>query len=1020
MADTSKAQKLKLANSRKRFKELQELKKKKNQNVEDLQKVIKNPTPIDSMTSSSHSSINNEISEYIENMSHLPNAGNTSNEGSQPPAALFFDNFVQKEYSYRDFPAEDAANSMSNYFNTITQGNLEDMTSNVTDNSVTSFQNVSEIQDQENYSLFPEDSVNNYLGEKQLIHERDNPLDFQMNQENESDNFAPNADIIRKSESEDTSESEITGTSNRTQLEIQHSNVESLKQLSNQMAELIEPQFCPNSTNYDHSITDLEKRNLELATMLDQEKVKTEKSTILINDLQSKNIYLENLLKEKTETSNFQSNREINKLEEELQSHLQTIGMLVAEKTELSVSLNKFETCSKQKAAECEELQARLKASRSRVAELEKEVSSLKLEKCQNENILQDNNALINTLKQDYQILKEQKDELVQDVLETREKLKNSLEENLKLQQLNQELNSKFALASIKLQQITNNDRQQTESGLDKITEEKFQLEKQVADLNQLLKTMTTERDDSVLQYQQYAQQQNIQLSNLTKNLEQLQLENENLTLQEQNRIKHISELEKQLQNLQIEQVALATDKPTNDSDSKINLENVRELCVQLQMEKIALEENYTKVSNEKDMLLKELEAKNDSLSQLEGLVEQLQGNQPDSVKLLATMESDKIAAARAVQQNKELKQHIESLEEVFLKLNNDKVELTEQVNREIRNNKELLQKLQKTEIHLQRLAEAVEIKDRELLDLRQDMIKFKKQLLQNEQVNDLLRHYEVQDNSSHTLQNELKEAKETIEKLTNEINILKHCLNEHGNNGVIESRHDSDLDKEKPEFVNNENINIQSIADLNGKNNDLQIKEISNDNETLDREIAIKYLEDKFKRTMQDIVELKEEKQSLEHLVLQLQGETETIGEYVALYHHQRMILKQRALEKDQQLKQITNDREYLKTKLQNLDSLIRKLVNKNTAAKPPSPQSDINDQLGISEYEHPSEKHSEMHEEISKIDEEIVIQSNDQTSKIADKIIDLLAEIKSSNLVQPKENVHHCAWCSGQLITV
>lgn len=86
-------------------------------------------------------------------------------------------------------------------------------------------------------------------------------------------------------------------------------------------------------------------------------------------------------------------------------------------------------------------------------------------------------------------------------------------------------------------------------------------------------------------------------------------------------------------------------------------------------MEKTAAEENLTKTINEKEMLLKELAAKNDSLSQLEIIIEQLRGNQPDSVKLLATMESDKVAAARAVQQNKELKQQMESMQEVFMKL---------------------------------------------------------------------------------------------------------------------------------------------------------------------------------------------------------------------------------------------------------------------------------------------------------------------------------------------------------------
>lgn len=48
----------------------------------------------------------------------------------------------------------------------------------------------------------------------------------------------------------------------------------------------------------------------------------------------------------------------------------------------------------------------------------------------------------------------------------------------------------------------------------------------------------------------------------------------------------------------------------------------------------------------------------------------------------------------------------------------------------------------------------------------------------------------------------------------------------------------------------------------------------------TIDLEAMIK-LEEKFKNKMQEVAELEDEKQRLEHLVLQLQGETETIGGY-------------------------------------------------------------------------------------------------------------------------------------------
>jgi CII-binding regulator of phage lambda lysogenization HflD len=43
----------------------------------------------------------------------------------------------------------------------------------------------------------------------------------------------------------------------------------------------------------------------------------------------------------------------------------------------------------------------------------------------------------------------------------------------------------------------------------------------------------------------------------------------------------------------------------------------------------------------------------------------------------------------------------------------------------------------------------------------------------------------------------------------------------------------------------------------------------------------AMMLLEEKFRKTMDNLAELSEEKQKLEHLVMQLQGETETIGNY-------------------------------------------------------------------------------------------------------------------------------------------
>lgn len=46
----------------------------------------------------------------------------------------------------------------------------------------------------------------------------------------------------------------------------------------------------------------------------------------------------------------------------------------------------------------------------------------------------------------------------------------------------------------------------------------------------------------------------------------------------------------------------------------------------------------------------------------------------------------------------------------------------------------------------------------------------------------------------------------------------------------------------------------------------------------------AMEKLQERFTRTMAEVAELSDEKQRLEHLVLQLQGETETIGTVIHL----------------------------------------------------------------------------------------------------------------------------------------
>lgn len=202
-----------------------------------------------------------------------------------------------------------------------------------------------------------------------------------------------------------------------------------MKQLSEQLAQMMEPDYDYSSG----SITDLEKRNIELAAHLEQEKLQTEQLRAAHSQMESRVAQLE----EELNRSELQNAQETMHMKSELQTHLQTIGLLVAEKTELSSNLSQYEISCKQKIAECEELQARLRASRTRVADLERELTSLKSDKAKFESAGEEYGERLEDLKLEGEALKAQKEELAQDLLEAREKLKNALEENLRLQQAN-------------------------------------------------------------------------------------------------------------------------------------------------------------------------------------------------------------------------------------------------------------------------------------------------------------------------------------------------------------------------------------------------------------------------------------------------------------------------------------------------------------------------------------------------------------------------------------------------------
>lgn len=336
-------------------------------------------------------------------------------------------------------------------------------------------------------------------------------------------------------------------------------------------------------------------------------------------------------------------------------------------------------------------------------------------------------------------------------------------------------------------------------------------------------------------------------------------------------------------------------------------------------------------------------------------------------------------------------------------------MELTEQLETERHQNKELIEKLQTTEANLAKLADAIEIKDRELTEMRNDSHDVNdKSLIQFNQLEDRLRHYEAQENSYHVLENELKEAKKLMELLKLENAELKELINKNHENK--NSPINDQVSMENHQLNENEDHQIKNY-DNHFKKRDIHQENNNEIIDTMNKDLAMKRLEEKFMKTMADIANLQDEKQSLEHLVLQLQGETETIGEYIMLYQHQRAVLKQRAIEKEEQLKRLASDREEMRNKLEKLNHLIERLMSEKSNGIP----------VDILEQRQKIITNENLCVEHSKIQNEMQKENVEQATKnTAEKIIELLSEIKTSSLVQEDENFHPCPWCSGQLINV
>ncbi|ALC40473.1 GM130 [Drosophila busckii] len=590
-------------------------------------------------------------------------------------------------------------------------------------------------------------------------------------------------------------------------------------------------------------------------------------------------------------------------------TNLQTIQVLIAEKAQLNTDLTKWRHLCRQHELELEEVRTEHSQAGQRVEQLQQHAQELQRSAEQQRNT---NAELQHKLALSQAQIEDQRAHLS----EVEAQLKQLTARQDELQQQLTDKCNELDMALLKLRQLSDESHVNTDNRVETLTQTQYMYEQQIRDLQQMVAQLTQDKEQASLQYQNY-------VGNLNERNSELSEECTQLRERERQLVEHVSSLERDIQkNLALQ----AQYKEQAASQLAQQQPKEQPAMVQDNAELVALKERLSDFDFERhEFQLKiksqhdQLQLKDETIGDLEQQLQRLQTEQPDQVKLLATMESDKVAASRALTQNVEMKKQLDELELRFVQLTNDKAELVNKLDAEEFANREIRSNYSKMEQQLQANDERYKFKDEEMIRLSHENVELQRMQLVLKQQLDRLQHYEAQAYHNHAspdaaaVEEGAAEAKEV------------HEQHDH-NHEHDHDHHDHDHNHEGHDH-HNHNHHHHHHHQHSEEHGTHSHNESSCKTPLLPSAEAVEKLQSRFTKLISQVADLTEEKHSLEHLVLQLQSETETIGEYIALYQTQRRMLKQREYEKATQMRLLQAERAQLREKIETLNKLVGSL---------------------------------------------------------------------------------------------
>ncbi|XP_078502765.1 golgin subfamily A member 2 isoform X2 [Lissotriton helveticus] len=780
-------------------------------------------------------------------------------------------------------------------------------------------------------------------------------------------------------------------------------STESLRQLSEQLNGLVSQTSSyvnGENTAVNSNTKDLEQLSYqELAVALDSSNLTNRQLTSSIEELKQQNLEVTSQLEKERKGFEQRFTKEQGALREQLQVHIQTIGILVSEKSELQTALSHTQQAARQKAGEAEELNNRLQSMRQRMTELERTLASVSQQQKHADKNNKELEKERDVLRLDLFKQTKSSEELKQQNSELSEKLSAVASENGAQKSEIQDLHKKLEMAELVVQQFS------SQSGvldanqqLQQTLEEQARLASQVTQLSESLHLLRAERDQYV---EKLSEEGGIWQARVQQLSEQVQA----LTSEKELSQSHIIQLTSTLTELQSSSAQPKEPEPRapeGPTDLELSLQAEVQKLQQLIEETQARFEAQVQDNKQLSRLNQEQEER---LLQLEKEVERHSEDSVDRQQILENMQSDKTTISRALSQNRKLKEQLAELQNGFVKLTNENMELMNGFQSEQHVKKELAKKLGQVQESLGDLKEQLGTKTQEAQSLQEQRDEYyrhlqqyttvyqtlatekeelQRQYLLQVQLMDRLQHDEVQGKVSAEIHlKELQKTQESLgvmakenEDLRFQISRLSAALDTGAYNRVqgdgvesgmvvSEEMQKSSLEipddfESREEMVNFVMVAVNKVEaereelrqllaeqrqTCRGLQQEVAVlrlepkpyhpqREAGADGDTVPVEVheALKTAMDKlqlrFRDLMQEKADLKDRVEELEHRCIQLSGETDTIGEYIALYQSQRAILKQRHREKEEYISRLSQDKEEMKLKLLELQGLVIRLV--------------------------------------------------------------------------------------------